>query len=505
MGIPSYFKKLLQNYRSCSSRAPPTDASILCYDFNCLIYRSLQGIKHIPYPTLGSPQEQFDTWEKTLLDEVKRTVEEVWVASGRPRNVFLAVDGVVPMAKIRQQRVRRFKSAWLRKGGEETWDSNAITPGTVFMEKLDTMLEGVCKEHRGWVLSGVKEEGEGEHKIMHWLRQIKKPKGPVIVYGLDADLILLTLLTAEQTGFTLWLVRETQEFEKQATEGYTFLQISELKEKLGLVSEREVINYIMVMAFMGNDFLPHSLSYTLKEDGHALVLKQIEWMRTTGRWLVEREKDRWDLDPELFRTICGRFANGETVQIEKNIASKRKQAKFRGKGMDEQEYLPLLWDVEKCLVDARGSLKESWETEYWKWIHPYPDEKEKVCKEYAKGFAWILEYYTGQGNVPKDWMFPAWVPPLWKDLQSVKDEWLTLSKETKEKPILPQEQLTMVLPLASWGLIRGSYKKVPAVAPQFWPEQMTFFSAGKRWFWECEALVPVLTAERLREILNSEN
>jgi 5'-3' exonuclease len=193
------------------------------------------------------------------------------------------------------------------------------------------------------------------------------------------------------------------------------------------------------------------------------------------------------------------------VQIEKAIASKRKQAKFRGKGMDEQEYLPLLWDVEKCLVDARGSLKESWETEYWKWIHPYPDEKEKVCKEYAKGFAWILEYYTGQGNVPKDWMFPAWVPPLWKDLHSVKDEWLTLSKETKEKPILPQEQLTMVLPLASWGLIRGSYKKVPALAPQFWPEQMTFFSAGKRWFWECEALVPVLTAERLREILNSEN
>jgi hypothetical protein len=93
-----------------------------------------------------------DVWEGLLLEEIKKTVLEVWREAGSPKKVFIAVDGVVPMAKIRQQRVRRFKSAWLRSSGsgtgQATWDSNSITPGTRFMEKLDAMLIGINK---GWI------------------------------------------------------------------------------------------------------------------------------------------------------------------------------------------------------------------------------------------------------------------------------------------------------------------------------------------------------------------
>jgi hypothetical protein len=61
----------------------------------------------------------------------------------------------------------------------------------------------------------------------------------------------------------------------------------------------------------------------------------------------------------------------------------------------------------------------------------------------------------------------------------------------------------MVLPLSSWGLIRDNkLKTLPSLLPQFWPLQFKFFSAGRKWLWECEALVPVLTAGRLRHILN---
>lgn len=66
----------------------------------------------------------------------------------------MAVDGVAPRAKMNQQRGRRFRSAKdaekkekeARKKGEvlpeeARFDSNCITPGTVFMARLHEQLQ----------------------------------------------------------------------------------------------------------------------------------------------------------------------------------------------------------------------------------------------------------------------------------------------------------------------------------------------------------------------------
>jgi hypothetical protein len=68
----------------------------------------------------------------------------------------------------------------------------------------------------------------------------------------------------------------------------------------------------------------------------------------------------------------------------------------------------------------------------------------------------------------------------------------------------PEEQLAMVLPLRSWGLIhKKEHRKLPIQSPQMWPKEFGYFSLGRKWLWECEAMIPVLTAEYLREILKN--
>ena len=144
MGIPSYYKKLLDVLPTLIQRSHP-DAGIqwLFMDFNCLIYHCLPRCPEYP----GDSQK--DEWESQFIACIVEYCLKVIRKVSPQTGVYIAIDGVVPMAKMRQQRLRRFKSVWLRS--EDTnagpkWDTNAITPGTTFMKKLHAGLEGMIRK-----------------------------------------------------------------------------------------------------------------------------------------------------------------------------------------------------------------------------------------------------------------------------------------------------------------------------------------------------------------------
>jgi 5'-3' exonuclease len=180
------------------------------------------------------------------------------------------------------------------------------------------------------------------------------------------------------------------------------------------------------------------------------------------------------------------------------IRKKREQAmRGVGKGMADEEGLPLKWDAEAALMDG-AALKEGWKEEYWRILSANYDV-EHVCGEYVKGYQWIIDYYTGK-EVNSSWMFPSWLPPLWSDLAAFLEMERTVEISSGDAVPKPQEQLAMVLPLESWGLIRDSVlRRLPALIPQMWPRKFGFISLGRKWLWECEAKIPVLMVERLRD------
>lgn len=245
--------------------------------------------------------------EEQVFQDIFRYIEFLFRMI-KPRKVFfMAVDGVAPRAKMNQQRGRRFRSAKeaekkedeARKRGEELpkekrFDSNCITPGTEFMDRLQQALKWFVAQKMSsdelWqpvtvILSGHETPGEGEHKIMDYIRYQKSqssydPNTRHCLYGLDADLIVLGLCSHEP-HFSL--LREEVKFlkpkadKKTATRtvnpdvitfhllhlsllrDYLDLEFSELKETLPFdYSLEKVIDDWILMGFLvGNDFIPH--------------------------------------------------------------------------------------------------------------------------------------------------------------------------------------------------------------------------------------------------------
>ena len=140
----------------------------------------------------------------------------------RPTSTFfVAFDGVAPLAKMEQQRTRRYKGAHFdvqNTSATSDFQLSSITPGTLFMNKL---MKEIQKEFLGIptvMVSTSNEEGEGEHKLFQHIRDHGNPETDVtVVYGLDADLIMLSLFHVEYAKH-IFVCREAPAFCKSILE-----------------------------------------------------------------------------------------------------------------------------------------------------------------------------------------------------------------------------------------------------------------------------------------------
>ena len=508
MGIPSYYKflcdknpKIIRKEYVKNVKNVKNSKVILCLDFNCIVYYCLH--KMAPYDGDLGP------YETKLINEVCKYVEHIWKASGA-EETYIAVDGVVPMAKMKQQRLRRFKSVVLeelevqqgvRPFSQPVWDRNSITPGTLFMKKLDVALSELCSRHRGWKLNGFNGCGEGEHKVMAYIRSLE---GTFLVYGLDADLILLSMLNSFSNGKekTIYLMREEMEFNKVVSDAFLYLSITDLKNSyFENPSEQVITDYIMMMSLLGNDFLPHSLSLTIKEGGHTVLFHLLKQFHSQGRFLVADGKVVW----ETLQAFIKEFMKDEEYNIHDVCKKKSETHFFRINKQTASEYdlkmaavyvRPCKWFVESAFYSSENGLKANWKETYYKqFLH-----KEKALAEYTKGLQWIMDYYLGK-EVEFDWYYPWMYVPLWEDLASYLEKDPVVSF-TYTKWIEPEQQLALVLPVKSYGLVQNPlYKKFPILYPQYFPVSFGFHSLGKKWFYECESAIPIFTSKFLRKIL----
>uniref|UniRef100_A0A6C0DJ93 Uncharacterized protein n=1 Tax=viral metagenome TaxID=1070528 RepID=A0A6C0DJ93_9ZZZZ len=485
---------------------------------NCMIYHVLREPRMLAIPFPGEQGRL--AWERKLQEEVCLYLTHIWRSAGAPGQVYVALDGVVPYAKIKQQRFRRFKSAALASGSSETmgatWDTNSITPGTQFMANMGAALKEAGKKH-GWIISDTDEPGEGEHKVLQWLLSSNLKEGGVVVYGLDADLILLCLIAGDKLGskFPIYLLREAMAFGKlvrlngSMEVDLCFFQISTLKVSLQKGTEwsrQQFYDYIFGMSFCGNDFLPTGLSLRIRDEGHSILLACLSdmWKRKDHLVFI-------DDDGVVRPNASGlKFLAGWMSQQEERLIITTIQRKMTARpGDDDADNIAIKEQAEKPMIQVVNGmvrLKPDWHSKYCKLAlgEDSLEKRRSRVLDYWRGWCWILDYYQGR-RVDLEWVYPEGYPPSWSDLYAYfelpeKDDWLL------REPLKPQEQLSLVLPMSSWGLLlKSPFRSLPAQMPQFWPQGFGVETFAKRFGWECEPSIPMLTPARLRHEVQTMN
>ena len=497
MGIPSFYRHLCKRFPQLITHSvKPTDW--LCLDFNCAMYFKLHGMPAYEGSTIGK-----ERWEVTLRKEICNYLEEIISVAKPTGGIYVSCDGVVCAAKRRQQRLRRFKGPWMtaaedkirRNEPKERWDQNALTPGTAFMSKLGRDLIQVGTRLQidlgiPIVVSTTAEPGEGEHKLMAHMRGL--PNGTsCTIYGLDADLILLAMLLSTEKKSEVFLFREAQEFEKSAGNEWRTVHIQGLMESLFKPTASKVNDFVAAMSLLGNDFLPKSLTHTVRDNGipHLIELLELHAWSAEKSLIVNGAFDKMI----LLKIVEALAAEEEKNLVSTCIDAMRQRNRRYHTEVEEWTAAPSRWATILQLFDfkTRGLLP-GWRTTYNSW------RSHEGC--YLTGLAWTFDYYKGR-PVDLGWAYEPHLPPLWSDLA------IQLRTESISPPpilygsYLPDWiHLLAVLPASSMKLLKVQQRSLVHSHPLFWPTQFALFDVGATQLWQCEVVIPIIPEEILREL-----
>ena len=545
MGVPSLFRKLVQTWPEIIFPAAGSiQVDNLYFDLNCLIHPCAQ---RVIAEYRGKPRPELSDLHRAIFKSITDYTTHITKLVKPEKLVYLSVDGVAPMAKQLQQRERRYKSGKLRKMSDAIYetlglhdhismfDTNCITPGTKFMSDLNVFLEDFLKKHDlapKAILSGSDVPGEGEHKVMSYIRKHHAAGDIECVYGLDADLIFLTMM-CEKPG--MHLIRERVYFtgsnENSAANTdfaaieFDLMSIDRLRQSLEKdarqTRHRQYLETNLVRDFtflcflLGNDFLPHLPSLTIKYGGMDILQRHyFSLLQSQERHLILADLSiNMSFLRELLRVL--------SFEEDKNLADEHHQRCMKRinpqytvdaeKSDAENSHHKQMHAFEMVYQKQHDTVcpgKRGWKFRYYDHhfgVSPlrkleYDDTRKSAAETYLNGLIWVWQYYTGR-LINWDWAYTLPAAPCISDLSEfcVDINKISFGKTTPRKPF---EQLMSVLPASSSDLLPPSYASkmtsMDSAILHFYPIDFQVQAATKIYYSECPAMLPSIDATLLK-------
>lgn len=544
MGVPYYFYVITQQHPGILLKTCPSKVDVFYLDYNGGVHPVCHKLMESMSADTPAPIFE-DNLCKESWNYLMNLVREI-----KPSNVHITLDGVAPVAKIQQQRKRRYLSILrqqlLKK--QNLWDSNAISPGTPFMKKLNEFFRIKLKQTFSAVpmeFHGSDECGEGEHKIFHILRKNPESGKTHVVYGLDADLIMLSLVSHIPY---IYLMREHTNVKKHE-EGYVYLDIDALRKGIlkTLVQEYKwpisenalqnifseeantvIENYIVSCFLLGNDFLPNITCLHLKKNGLPSILHAFKdaWEQTGNPLILsasihDAEKNGFSM--KFMSAWIEALSKQEDDWMWKlNEDYMKKRCMIQGEE-DKVEFYPIMHENKSPLAFEMVKLSnpQKWRSLYYKYLMEMERQDMTIvvsaCAEYIKGFMWTYRYYK-QLSKPYDWYYPYGYAPTLRDLynhlfaemssfEKLWDNWNHLSLEQTNTFLHPLVQLMAILPKESHHLLPENIVKTmhhsTSGVQYMYPSKYPIYTYMKQHLWECHPRLPTLDFRALSRIVRS--
>ena len=489
MGIPVYFAKISKHHPHIVTNKTP-QCTNLFFDMNSLIHPCVNEVSSSNYDV--------------IFENIGRTTDMI-INTIKPSNItYIAVDGVAPRSKMVQQRKRRYISAYKTKlinifkknKGIPIidFDTNTISPGTDFMISLHRYLVSRFDKNKV-IVSGHDEPGEGEQKLTTYIQEKCNEQDVNIVYGLDADLIMLSLMLENRK---MYLLRDN-----------IYLDINVLRREISIylyksVDQSYMYDYIFVCFLLGNDFVPGLNFLGIKHGGLDLVcdaLRKTEGHIVTGRFGI-------NLNNLL------RFLNF-LVKHEANLLSEiickynrtnkeRKSCNTLSDYMEELELYPMR-NKQYISLDPKNDPK--WKEHYYYEQFGNVSVRD-ICNNYTDGLIWNMNYYFNR-EFSKDWHYKYNYAPCLCDIVSylsgltqndIDDK--TRRLKTSERTFNEQMQLLCIMPSESIPeRLRSIATDIDKGCFYMYPMSFPFTTFLKEKLYECSPILPELDLNTLETAL----
>lgn len=494
MGIPVYFKRCIENYDDICIPIKNINKDNLFFDLNCLIH-----------PCCSNETNENIMYEK-IFNKLKHIIEIV-----KPKKmIFIAIDGPCPKPKIIQQRIRRYKSSKENK----IWDTNAITPGTKFMNNLENYLLKKISYLNNFgkkiIFSSSNEFGEGEHKIFNYIKKNNIKSN--IVYGLDSDLIMLSLIHDSK----IYLLRETTEYNIENIDSeYLYLNIYNLKlqiikniniNNLNIDNDNLILDYIFICFFIGNDFIYNTPSINIRYNGldELLNIYTNIFVKYNGlKYIVNNNKNNI-INNDFLKEFLLNLYNNEDNRIKNIINIRNKQ---------QHKYIKMLKYDSTIINNHKPIIKRNaekfifsdiniWREKYYLYTifnikyneKTYPIYEtilkykiDNMCKEYINSLIWTLHYYLFE-CISWRFSYNYYYAPSIKNIYEYILNYDTIDINYDNNPYTPLEQLNIVLPNKSKHLIPDLINIETDIKNDNYKE----LTLLKRYNWECNINLPKL-------------
>lgn len=538
MGVPGFYRELIKKYKDIVKKKLEKKNDALYIDANCLFHPECFKVLEY-YPNITNQKKLFKLMVKRIIKKIDYLIELC-----DPSIVYLAVDGVAPLAKINQQRIRRFgysnnyKAKIYQKYGIEinsSWSNIVITPGTQFMYDLHNHILNYYKKKEKtykMIYDSYMTEGEGEHKILQHIKNTyskNKHNKNIIIYGLDADLIFLSMSSSIDKIF---LLREADQFnmiskEKNEDENdemiYADIDLTKyyINEEFNkLVNNGFTYNfindYIFICYFLGNDFLPHLPSIDIKINGLDIIKEvYFECFDILNTNLIHFENKTVKINNEFLILFIKNLGSKERNFFKKDL--KYHMLKHDRKTCyDSEPHKIELWNIENLknikIYDNIKLHQYGYKNRYYK--HYFKTEEysketiNEICHNYLEGLLWVSRYYFDKCD---SWRYQYKYnhAPFLSDLYFYINE-KNINKDfeyPKEKPLKIYEQLVSVIPHKYNHILPYNLRFISSSCKSnvidMFPISYDIDMINKTQLYKCIPILPYLDINRIINIVSN--